>query len=113
MPNPRCLYDSSFEEFIKNDENLIFGIIGFILAIIFIFFGRIVEQAIRFIIGGWILLTGILRLINVLSMNKKDSKFALDKCRSLVKKYNLNMKIIDANYTLNRDQLLFHFFFGI
>ncbi len=27
MPNPRCLYDSSFEEFIKNDENLIFGII--------------------------------------------------------------------------------------
>ena len=27
MPNPRCLYDSSFEEFTKNDENLIFGII--------------------------------------------------------------------------------------
>lgn len=41
--------------------------------------------------------------------NMKDSKFALEKCRSLVKKYNLNMKIIDANYTLNRDQLLFHF----
>ena len=25
--NPRCLYDSSFEEFINADENLIFGII--------------------------------------------------------------------------------------
>lgn len=41
--------------------------------------------------------------------NQKDSFFALKKCRSLVKKYNLNMKIISANYTLNREQLLFHF----
>lgn len=41
--------------------------------------------------------------------NKEDAKKALDKCRLLVKKYNLNMKIIDANYTLNREQLLFHF----
>lgn len=41
--------------------------------------------------------------------NQKDAKSALSKCRSLVKKYNLNMKIIDANYTLNREQLLFHF----
>lgn len=65
----------------KNSENggkkgnLIFGIIAFIIAVIFIFFSNIVEQAIRFIVGGWILLTGILRLINVLSMNKKDKKF--------------------------------------
>lgn len=55
--------------------NLIFGIIAFILAIIFIFFSNIVEQAIRFVIGGWILLTGILRLINVLAMPKKNKKF--------------------------------------
>ena len=55
--------------------NLIFGIIALILAIIFIFFSNVVEQAIRFIVGGWILLTGIMRLINVLSMPKKDSKF--------------------------------------
>jgi len=55
--------------------NLIFGIIAFIMAIIFIFFSNIVEQAIRFVVGGWILLTGILRLINVLSMPKKDKKF--------------------------------------
>ena len=41
--------------------------------------------------------------------NIEDAKKALDKCRSLVDKYNLNMKIIDANYTLNREQLLFHF----
>lgn len=41
--------------------------------------------------------------------NKKDETFALKKCRSLVQKYKLNMKIIDASYTLNREQLLFHF----
>lgn len=41
--------------------------------------------------------------------NKKDAKNALIKCRALVNKYNLNMKIIDASYTLNREQLLFHF----
>ena len=55
--------------------NLTFGIVSLILAIIFIFFSNIVEQAIRFIVGGWILLTGIIRLINVISMPKKDSKF--------------------------------------
>jgi uncharacterized membrane protein HdeD (DUF308 family) len=60
---------------IPKKGNLIFGIIAFIFAIIFIFFSNIVEQAIRFVIGGWILLTGILRLINVLSMPKKNKKF--------------------------------------
>lgn len=55
--------------------NLIFGIVSLIFAIIFIFFSNIVEQAIRFIVGGWILLTGIMRLINVLSMENKNSKF--------------------------------------
>lgn len=60
---------------IPRKGNLIFGIISFIFAIIFIFFHPVVEQAIRFIVGGWILLTGILRLINVLSMTNKDAKF--------------------------------------
>lgn len=60
---------------IAKKGNLIFGVVGFILAIIFIFFSNIVEQVIRFVVGGWILLTGIMRLINVLSMTKKDIKF--------------------------------------
>ena len=55
--------------------NLIFGIITALLAITFIFFNDIIEQFIRFLIGAWILFTGILRLINVLAMNKKSSKF--------------------------------------
>jgi uncharacterized membrane protein HdeD (DUF308 family) len=60
---------------IPKKGNLIYGIIAFIFAIIFIGFHNVVEQAIRFIVGGWILLTGIIRLINVLSMTKKDTKF--------------------------------------
>ena len=55
--------------------NLIFGIITALLAITFIFFNDIIEQFIRFLIGAWILFTGILRLISVLAMNKKSSKF--------------------------------------
>jgi len=60
---------------IPKKGNLTFGIVSLILAIIFIFFSNIVEQVIRFIVGGWILLTGIMRLINLISMPKKDSKF--------------------------------------
>lgn len=58
-----------------NSGNLIFGIVSLIFAIIFIFFSEIVEQGIRFIIGAWILFTGIIRLINALSMNKNNNKF--------------------------------------
>lgn len=42
--------------------------------------------------------------------NKKMAKEALQKCRQLTKKYKLDMNILDANFTLDRDQLLFHFY---
>lgn len=41
--------------------------------------------------------------------NIEDSKQAYAKCKELVKKYNLNMVILDANYTFDRGQLLFTF----
>ena len=41
--------------------------------------------------------------------NKKDAISALLKCKRLVIKHNLDMQIIDAMYTLDRDQLVFHF----
>lgn len=50
------------------------GIICIIFAIIFIFFSNVVEQSIRFILGAWILLTGIMRLIDTIS-NTKGNKF--------------------------------------
>lgn len=41
--------------------------------------------------------------------NILDAKNALLKCRELVEKYNLNMYIIDAEYTHDRNQLYFRF----
>lgn len=49
---------------------------------------------------------------NDIKKNKKnieDAKKALTKCRELVKKYNLNMYIIDACFTHDRSQLIFRF----
>lgn len=54
---------------------LALGIVSLIIACIFIFFSNIIEQFIRFIIGAWILFTGIIRFINVLSMSSKNRKF--------------------------------------
>ncbi len=42
--------------------------------------------------------------------NLIDSKKALKKAKELVKKLQLDMYLIDANYTFNRDQLVFQFF---
>lgn len=41
--------------------------------------------------------------------NIKDAENAKKKCIELVTKYNLDMKIIDANYTFERTQLCFNF----
>lgn len=60
---------------ISKTKDLGSGIALLIISIIFIFLANIVEQIIRFIIGAWILFSGINRLINALSINKKDKKF--------------------------------------
>ena len=41
--------------------------------------------------------------------NLKDASRALVKCNELAEKYELNMRIIDANYTFDREQLIFRF----
>ncbi len=41
--------------------------------------------------------------------NQKDEKLALDYCRKLIEKMNLNMMVLEAKYTLNREQLTFKF----
>ena len=41
--------------------------------------------------------------------NLKDADRALIKCRDLIDKYNLEMRIIDACYTFDREQLMFRF----
>lgn len=41
--------------------------------------------------------------------NIKDADRALVKCNELIEKYGLDMKIIDASYTFDREQLIFRF----
>lgn len=41
--------------------------------------------------------------------NLKDASKALIKCRKIVEKQKLNMYVVDANYTFDRNQLLFYF----
>ncbi len=41
--------------------------------------------------------------------NLKDAKAAVKKCRELINKYELNMHIIDAEYTFTRNQLIYRF----
>ncbi len=69
------LYFISIKKLEQNKKYLINGIVTLIISIIFIFFSGVIEQFIRFIVGGWILFSGIIRLVNVLSMNNKNTKF--------------------------------------
>ena len=41
--------------------------------------------------------------------NIEDAKEALNKCREVADKYKLNMQIIEATYTFDRNQLIFRF----
>jgi len=51
------------------------GIITLILAILFFFFHSIIDEAIRFIVGAWILFSGVIRLIGALRTDHKASRF--------------------------------------
>ena len=41
--------------------------------------------------------------------NLKDAEKAIDYCNKKILEYELNMRIIDANYTFDREQLIFRF----
>ena len=42
--------------------------------------------------------------------NQKLAGQALKKCKDLVNKYKMDINVIDASFSLNKDQLLFHFY---
>ena len=46
---------------------------------------------------------------NNFKKNQKDAKEALDFCKKQIEKLNLNMVILEAHYTLDREQLVFKF----
>ena len=41
--------------------------------------------------------------------NNELSKKAIKECQKLIDKYSLNMKLIDASFTFDREQLIYHF----
>ena len=51
------------------------AIITFILAILFFFFHGVIDETIRFVIGAWILFSGVTRLISALRTNNKATRF--------------------------------------
>lgn len=79
-----------------------------------IYFGRVekvllLEKFENKYISGKIIRVATSADLQKIKDNINDSEKALKKCIELVKKYNLNMKIIDSNYTFSREQLSFKF----
>lgn len=67
---------------IKKDNNtsskeMISGIVLVIIGLVFILLAGVIEALVRLVIGGWILFSGINRLINALSIPKKNKIFII------------------------------------
>lgn len=58
-----------------SSNGMVIGITLIVIGLVFIFLAGVIEALVRLVIGGWILFTGIMRLVNTLSIEKKDNKF--------------------------------------
>ena len=58
-----------------SSSGMILGIVLVVVGLVFIFLAGVIEALVRLVIGGWILFSGINRLINALYLPKKSSKF--------------------------------------
>lgn len=67
---------------IKKDNNIsskemVIGILLVIIGLVLIILAGVIEALVRLIIGGWILFSGINRLINSLQLPKKNNQFII------------------------------------
>ena len=60
-----------------SSKEMINGIIMVVIGLVFILLAGVIEALVRLIIGGWILFSGINRLINSLSLPKKNRVFII------------------------------------
>ncbi|MBQ8892222.1 MAG: DUF308 domain-containing protein [Bacilli bacterium] len=67
-----------------SSTEMVVGIVLTVLGIICIFLAGVVEAMIRLVIGGWMIFSGINRLINALYLNKKTSNFWVSLISSIV-----------------------------
>ena len=58
-----------------SSNGMVLGIVLVVVGLVFIFLAGVIEALVRLVIGGWILFSGINRLINALYLPKKSSKF--------------------------------------
>lgn len=58
-----------------SSKEMLIGILLIILGLVFILLAGVIEALVRLVIGGWILFTGINRLINSLTIKIKNKKF--------------------------------------
>ena len=67
---------------IKKDNNIsskemIVGIVLIIVGLVFLLLANVIEALVRLVIGGWILFSGITRLINSLQLSKNNNQFII------------------------------------
>ena len=60
-----------------SSKEMITGIILIIIGLVFILLADVIEALVRLVIGGWILFSGINRLIHALHLNKKTRRFII------------------------------------
>lgn len=67
-----------------SSKEMIIGILLVVIGIVFITLADVIEAIVRLVIGGWILFTGINRLINSLTIKIKNKKFIISLIISLL-----------------------------
>ena len=60
-----------------SSREMLTGIVFVIIGLVFILLAGVIEALVRLVIGGWILFSGINRLINSLQLSKKNSQFTV------------------------------------
>ena len=60
---------------IVNRNEFAFGITAIVLGIIFIFLADAIELLIRFIVGGWLIIAGLNKIVKTFYTTTRDSKF--------------------------------------
>lgn len=60
-----------------SSREMISGIVLIIIGLVFILLAGVIEALVRLVIGGWILFSGINRLINSLEIPKKNNQFII------------------------------------
>lgn len=68
-----CIQDKRYG--IVNKNEIAFGISAIILGILFIFLAGAIELLLRFIVGFWLIISGINKIIITFYTNERNSKF--------------------------------------